>query len=260
MDLQDRVVVVTGASSGIGAETARAFAQAGAKVVLAARSAAQLDALAAELGAERALAVPTDVTDRAQVAELVRRTLERFGRIDVLVNNAGVGLAGPVATVSPEGLQQAFAINVLGPLALMQAVAPHMRKPDGGLIINVSSMVTRLTIPTIGGYRATKYALNALSDNARVELARDHIRVISVYPNVTDTAFFDNTIDAGDRSDLSSGRMRRRQPPAHVAQRIVAGARSEPREVFMSRGDRAAALVGTLLPRLFERLIGGRMR
>src|SRR5690242_9258669 len=182
MDLQNRVVIITGASMGIGAATAHEFARAGAQVALAARSAEPLAELARQIGSERALAIPADVSNRTQVDALVQQTLARFGRIDILVNNAGVGLAGPVATISPSDFERIFAINVLGPLCAMQAVAPHLRKPGGGLIINVSSMVTKLTIPTIGGYRATKMALNAISDNARIELARDNIRVITVYP------------------------------------------------------------------------------
>jgi NAD(P)-dependent dehydrogenase (short-subunit alcohol dehydrogenase family) len=259
MDLHNRVVIVTGASMGIGAATAREFARAGAQVALAARSAEPLAELAQQIGAERALAIPADVTNRAQVDALVQHTLARFGRIDILVNNAGVGLAGPVATISPIDFERIFAINVLGPLYAMQAVAPHLRKPGGGLIINVSSMVTKLTIPTIGGYRATKMALDAISDNARIELARDNIRVITIYPGQTSSNFFRNTINAADRSGRPPG-TRRPDTPEHVARRIVEGARQEPREVFMNPGMRAAAVVGTLLPRLFEWAIGRRMR
>ena len=239
---------------GIGAATAREFVRAGAKVALAARSAAELEALAQELGAANAIAIPTDVTDCNAVDALIQKTLTHYGTIDILVNNAGVGLAGPVATVSADEFQQIFAINVLGPLYAIQAAVPHMRRPGGGLIINVSSMVSKLTIPTIGGYRATKMALNALSDNARIELARDNIRVITVLPGQTATDFFRNTISATDRSGRPPGRGTP-DTPELVARRIVAGARSEPREVFMSRRLRAAALVGTLLPRVFERAV-----
>lgn len=251
MDIQDRVVIITGASMGIGAATARAFVAAGAKVVLAARSVEPLAALEAELGHERALAVPTDITDRAQVEALVRRALERFGAIDILVNNAGVGMSGPVATLRPELFQEIFAINVVGPLYAMQAAIPHLRKPGGGLIINVSSMVSKLPIPTIGGYRATKTALDALSANARIELARDHIRVITVLPGQTDTDFFKNSRGSTRRAGYQP---RRADPPELVAQRIVAGARHEPREVFMNGRLRFATLLTALAPGLMERI------
>lgn len=249
MDLHDRVVIITGASMGIGAATARAFVAAGAKVVLAARSGAALAALAGELGAGRALAVPTDITDRAQVEALVRQALERFGAIDILVNNAGVGMSGPVASLDPAAFQAIFATNVLGPLYAMQAAIPHLRKPGGGLIVNVSSMVSTLPIPTIGGYRATKTALDALSANARIELARDNIRVVTVLPGQTNTAFFTNSLGA-----RGGYQPQRADPPEHVAQRIVWGAQREPRTVYMNGGLRMAAFLAGLLPGALERV------
>jgi NADP-dependent 3-hydroxy acid dehydrogenase YdfG len=254
MDLQNKVVIVTGASMGIGAAAARAFVAAGAKVALAARSEAMLTALVAELGAERALAVPADVTDPAQVQALVKRTAERFGRVDILVNNAGVGMAGAVATLKPGSFQQIFAVNVLGVLYGMQAVVPAMRQGGGGIIINISSMVSKLNIPTLGGYRATKTALNALTDNARMELKADNIRVITVYPNETATGFFDNTLDASPEArQPRSGRAR--QPAEQVAQRIVWGAQHEPREVYMSFGNQVFGLVGLVWPQFFENMM-----
>jgi NADP-dependent 3-hydroxy acid dehydrogenase YdfG len=247
MDLPDKVVIITGASRGIGAATARAFVQAGAKVVLAARSEEPLAALARELGEEKALAVPTDVTVRAQLDALVRRTLERFGRIDILVNNAGVAMAGPVATMDAAELERIFATNVLGPLYGIQAVVPQMRRQGSGLIVNISSMAAKLIIPSIGGYRATKQALTAVSDNARLELAHDSIRVITVYPGQTDT------------HRASSGQGVQAQSAEFVAQKIVEGARKESPEVFMTFGHRAIALLGAVLPYTVERLITGRM-
>ena len=257
MELDNKVVVVTGASMGIGAATAREFARAGCKVVLAARSEKELNALAQELGAERALAVPTDVTIRAQVDALMQKAVERCGRIDILVNNAGVGMAGPIATLNTSHFQRILSSNVLGPVYGIQSAVPHMRQSGGGIIMNVSSMVSKLVIPTIGGYRATKMALNAITDNARFELAQDNIRVIAVYPGETQTKFFDNTLDGGGRAAVT-GRERRMDPPEHVARKIVEGARKEPREVYMSGGNRVFGLIGTLIPTLFERMMRGR--
>ncbi len=257
MDLQDKVVIITGASMGIGAATARAFVQAGAKVALAARSADLLTALAREIGEERALAVPTDVTDRAQVDALIRRTVEKFGRIDILVNNAGVGMAGTIAGLNPANFEKIFATNVLGPLYAMQAVTPYLRQNGGGIILNVSSMVSKLPIPMIGSYRATKVALNALSQNARMELARENICVIVVYPGITQSNFYKNTLDARNVGHTSLEQDPRAQTSEFVAQRIVQGARREPREVFMSGGARAFASVAGLFPVRFEKMMGG---
>jgi len=256
MELRDKVVIITGASMGIGAATARAFAQAGAKVVLAARSGDLLTALAREIGEERALAVPTDVTKRAQVDTLMRRAVEKFGRIDILVNNAGVGMAGAIATLNPANFEKIFATNVLGPVYAMQAAAPYLRQNGGGIILNVSSMVSKLPIPMIGSYRATKSALNMLSENARMELARDNIRVIIVYPNITASNFYKNTLDARNAGQMSFDQHRRAQSSEFVAQKIVEGARREPREVFMSGGNRMFAFIAGLFPARFEKMLG----
>jgi NADP-dependent 3-hydroxy acid dehydrogenase YdfG len=195
MDVQGKVAVITGASMGIGAATARVFAEAGAKLVLAARSADKLAALADELpaGAET-LAVPTDVTDPAQVRALVDAAVERFGRVDIVINNAGQAAAGPVATVNPDHYRQIIELNLFGPLHLIQAVVPTMKEQGGGVIVNISSNVSKMAIPGIGAYASTKYALNGLSLTARNELADDNIRVVLFHPGLTATDFGKNAL------------------------------------------------------------------
>src|SRR4051812_3270095 len=131
MNPSGKSVIITGASSGIGAATARAFAAAGAHLTLAARNAAQLEELARGLPG-RALVAPTDVTDRTAVGALVERTVAVFGGVDIVINNAGVGLAAPVAELSSEDLRQALAVDVFGPLALTQAALPYMRQRGRG--------------------------------------------------------------------------------------------------------------------------------
>ena len=181
--------MVTGASSGIGEATARLAHERGMRVVLAARREELLASLAAELPGS--LAVPTDVTDPTQVANLVRTTVDTFGRIDVLVNNAGQGLHLPIEDVDIDDVRAVLELNVLAPLALMQAVLPIMRSNGGGAIVNISSGTTRRTIPGVGPYAATKSALNTLTDVARAELAGDGIAISLVVPAVVDTSFHD---------------------------------------------------------------------
>ena len=187
MELKGAVVIVTGASSGIGAATARLAAGRGAKVVLAARRSDRIKDLANDL--PDSLAVPTDLRDPAQVVGLVDATLDRFGRVDVLVNNAGQGLHVPIEHVRLDDLLAITQLNFYAPLLAMQAVIPPMRRQGGGAIVNVSSMTSRMVLPGVGGYSATKAALNMLSQVARRELAPDGIVVSIVYPSVTATEF-----------------------------------------------------------------------
>ena len=144
--LENKVVIVTGASSGIGAAIARLFAAEGASLALASRAIDKLESLASALG-PRAVAIETDVTDPAQIQEMTRRCVERFGRIDILVNNAGVGMYGGIAEIPLARLQQLIATNWLGPVHAIQTVVPHMRRQGGGQIINVSSIAGKVVIP-----------------------------------------------------------------------------------------------------------------
>lgn len=187
MDVQGRVALVTGASSGIGLALCRLLTARGASVALAARSAGKLDELADEL--ERSVAVPTDVRDDRAVRRMVEATFARFGRIDILVNNAGRGMHTPVETADLGEYRDLFNLNVVGALNAMQQVIPVMAKQGGGVIINVSSGTTLRVLPGVGPYSSTKHALNNLTLVARTELADRNIRVGLVYPFITATGF-----------------------------------------------------------------------
>jgi NAD(P)-dependent dehydrogenase (short-subunit alcohol dehydrogenase family) len=164
---------------------------------------------------------------------MVEQAHKHFGRIDILVNNAGQAAAGTVAEVSLDNFLRIMELNVFGPLVALQAAVPLMRQGGGGLIINISSMVSKMHIPGLGAYAATKSALNMLSDTARGELEADNIRVITVYPRLTATDF--------GRNSLGDQRMRQHQrtgaptgdSPEYVANRILKAAQEEPPEQFM---------------------------
>jgi short-subunit dehydrogenase len=250
--LKGKVAVVTGASSGIGEAAARKLASRGAAVVLAARAAEKLEALETEISASggRALVVKTDVSDRDSVEVMMGKTVEAFGSLDILVNNAGLGLSGRVAELRLEDLRHVFEINTIGPLNCIQAALPHMS--SGGRIINVSSVVGRRSIPKVGGYCATKFALNALSDSLRVEVADRGITVTSVYPGTTRTAFRDNSRRTKDEE---RGWRPRGVAPEKVAKRIADAAEKGPRDVYVTLPDRLFIAGAMLLPGLTDRVL-----
>jgi short-subunit dehydrogenase len=238
MELKDKVVVVTGASMGIGLATARSLADAGAKVVLAARSTDKLMQLAEELhqAGHDALVVTTDMRNQAEVAQLVETTVQHYGRIDVLINNAGQAVAGTVAELDLEAYRQVIELNVFGPIYAIQASVPQMRANGGGIIINVSSMVSKMQIPGLGGYASTKAALNTLSNTARGELAADNIRVITVYPRMTSTDFGRNSIGNRQVRQQQRGNVRPDvviDSAEYVAEKILEAIQKEPTEQFM---------------------------
>lgn len=189
MDIEKSIIIVTGASSGIGMATATAAIEQGARVALIARREDRLRDLARQLG-PNSLAVPCDVTDPAQIEISIQTVLGAFDRIDVLVNNAGRGFYSGINEIDIAGYRALLELNTVAPLAMMQAVTPQMRRQGQGAIVNVSSGATFGILPGAGAYTSSKAALNMLSDVARVELAESGICVSTIYPFVTDTEFY----------------------------------------------------------------------
>lgn len=183
--IDNKVIIITGASSGLGEATARHLAAAGARVVLAARRAEKLAALQAEIEAAggRALSVETDVSQRSSVEALAQRTLDTFGRIDVLVNNAGIMPLSPLASLNVDEWERMIDVNVKGVLYGIAAVLPTMQAQQGGHIINLSSVAGLRVSAGLGTvYSATKFAVKAISEGLRIELVDDNIRVTTLYP------------------------------------------------------------------------------
>lgn len=220
MDIDAAVVLITGASSGIGEATVRAASRAGARLVLAARREDRITRLAEELG--NAVAVRCDVTDADQLARAVRAATETFGRLDVLVNNAGQGMNARVEDIDVDDFRAVLELNTVAPLVAMQAVVPLMREQGGGSIVNVGSGITFSDLPETGAYSASKAGLSKLSAVARVELADAGITVSTVYPFVTSTEF--STSLRGDKesaANLESSHAPQPQPPELVAETIL---------------------------------------
>src|SRR5450432_349632 len=180
-----KVVLITGCSTGIGRDLVQSLSQAGYSVVATARKVETLADVSA------ALKLPLDVTQADSVCKAVEKTVQRFGRIDILINNAGYGVQGAVEEVSVEQLHRMFDVNVYGAMRLIHAVAPLMRQQRAGRILNISSITGKLALPMNGTYAATKFALEALSDALRLELSPFGIQVVVIEPGPVKTHFAD---------------------------------------------------------------------
>lgn len=248
------MAIVTGASRGIGEHVARQLHAGGATVVLAARATDRLQRVAAELGAERTLVVPTDVADRGQVVALVERTVERFGRVEILVNNAGVGLSGLISDLDLDDLERVFAVNVFGAVACIQAVIPHMRRQRWGHIVNVSSVLGKVAVPQTAGYAASKFALQALSDGLRVEEVPHGILVTVVCPGSTQTDFRANELRSGstlleERPQINLMRAER------AAELCIRAIQRKRREVILTPFAKLLTHVGRAAPWALDRAL-----
>ncbi|MFC5831489.1 SDR family NAD(P)-dependent oxidoreductase [Nonomuraea insulae] len=193
--LTGTTALVTGASSGIGAATARLLAEHGASVALVARRQGRLEALAAEIGKAdgTALVVEADITDRIQAEAAVQQTVERFGRLDILVNNAGLMLLGPVVGADAEEWERMIAVNVQGLLYTTRAALPHLLKAaEQGPrrvadIVNISSIAGRVAWSGYGVYNLTKFGVNGFTESLRQEVTQRHVRVGVLEPGGVDT-------------------------------------------------------------------------
>jgi len=240
----EQVAIVTGASSGIGAATAEALARAGFRVVVAARRAELLKALGERIAAAGGSALPvvTDLVDEDATSRLVARTLETFGRIDVLVNNAGFSLGAAIEQLSRGELRATFEVNLLAALQLAGEVTPSMRAQGGGRIVNMGSLASRIPAPLAVPYAATKAGLEAATDGLRLELAPWGIEVILIVPGFVNTPTFENARAWAtplrndpsnpyrqlmlDLDDFATSRLETALEPVDVARVVVAAATS----------------------------------
>lgn len=253
--LAEQVVIVTGASSGIGRETALHFAREGARLVLAARRQQRLQGLENEIRAlgTEVLSLPTDVAQQDQVEAMVEGALQRFGRVDILVNNAGVGLVALVEETTAEDMEMILRVNFLGAFYGIRAVLPVMRRQGSGHIINISSFVGKRGLPLSGAYCASKFALIGLSESLRVELKGSGIKASVICPVGTATEFFATAKDPGGRKPSPKPPV---QTPSHVARAIVRCARSPRPEVILYPPARLLVVLNALSPTLADWVIG----
>lgn len=246
VQIEGSVVIVTGASAGIGKATAERLAIAGANVVATARRQERLEQLVASLASRpgRLLAVPGDIREEGFAAELIGQTVAEFDRVDVLINNAGLGHRNPIATMSPADMHTIIDTNLMGLLYLTQAAVTHMNTQGGGQIINVSSIASQRPLPESALYCASKAAVNFVSRSLRMELKGDNIVVTLVYPGRTLTEFGEARL--GRKGVNPSGLAR--VSADRAAEAIVKAIRTGRREVYVNWYDWLFAHLNRLFP------------
>jgi NADP-dependent 3-hydroxy acid dehydrogenase YdfG len=253
LDLRGAVVAVTGASAGIGRECVLAFAREGARLAAAARRLDRLEALATEVGALGApiLVQKTDVGDPDEVKRFIAVTIERFGRLDVLVNNAGYGVRGTVEETPAAAYERLMRVNYLGTVYGCQAALPIMRRQGAGVIINVSSIVGHRALPAGGAYAATKAAQISLTEALRSELRGTGVHACTVHPIGTETEFRAVAAQESGKSDEAGG-VGPQQSARKVAEAIVRCAQRPRPEVYPYPPSRAIVWLAALAPGLCD--------
>jgi short-subunit dehydrogenase len=251
MDLAGKIVVVTGASMGIGEAIAKIFADHGASVVMLSRDAGRVEAARARTGhGERTLAMACDVRHREDVDRVIGLTLHHFGRIDIWVNNAGHGMLDSVAQMEMAACREMFDTNFFGAVGAMQAVIPVMRQQGGGAIINISSVAGHIPVPFHAAYSATKFALNAIGKAAGVELKKEGIHILTVCPGRVRTPFSENAVHGKEVKRVGSGRGISAE---RVARATLRGYLKRKREVVVPWTMHVPVKIYQIFPGLVER-------
>src|SRR5579864_26937 len=250
-----RVVAITGASAGIGRATALRLARDGAALAICARRAERLEAVATAIGEAggQALPVVADVTRPEDVTGLVAQAVERFGHLDVMICNAGFGIAGTVDDITPQQMQTLLDVNYLGTFHAARAAMPVFRRQGFGHLIVISSIVGKRGVPYMGAYSATKFAQVGLAECLRAEVAGSPIHVSVVYPVSTDTEFFDvMSRETGTTVTRARGP---RQDVAVVADAIARAMEHPVAEVFPYVRSRALVWLNAFAPGLTDRVV-----
>jgi NAD(P)-dependent dehydrogenase (short-subunit alcohol dehydrogenase family) len=253
MNLHNKVVIVTGAGTGLGRSIAIGLCFEGAKVVLAARRQDKLCAVVAQCGDDRVLALPTDVTCYTDLRRLIDATLQAFGHIDVVVNNAGVAYGGIQGDLEPEEIERVIRVNLIGPMLLVDLALPHMRERPESMVVNIISLSGLVPIPSLSAYCASKFGLSGYTHALRQDLAGTATRVLGVYPGAIDTEM--NT--AAMRQKIrEEGFELKTVSPDYAAARVISAMKQDRETVIPST---PAARMLPFLDRCLPRLLRARM-
>lgn len=247
MNIDGKVVLITGASEGIGAACASVFRTRGARLSLTARCEEKLRAA----GGPDALVTAGDLTNSETREAAVARTVQHFGSIDILINNAGMGLYAPAWETSLEDARSLFELNFFAPLAMVQLAAPYMRRQKSGTIINVSSVAGRVTLPWFTLYSASKYAMCSLTDGLRMELRKDGIQTITVCPGYVKTEFQKHARGGGPPPKIAKSK-KFAITPEECAEAIARGVERGARTVMAPRSGWLFVLAERLFPSLVD--------
>ena len=248
MRIAGKVVLITGASDGIGAACARTFSARGAKLALTARSEQKL----AVVVGKAALVISGDLKDPEHRRNVVGRTIEHYGAIDILINNAGVGLYAPSWRAPMAEVRDMFEINFFAPLDLIRQAVPHMRARGGGMIVNVGSIGGKVTLPWLTLYSASKYALGSLTDGLRMELKGSGIHTMTVCPGYVSTGFQDHVLAGSTPEAVRRTKRFFAITPERCAEDIARGVERNARTVLSPRAGWLFVLAERLMPGIVD--------
>lgn len=252
--LNDKRVIITGASSGIGRALAIQMAAEGCKLVINARREDRLQELAAEIGAAdgACVIVVGDVTEKAVRARMIAAAQENFGGLDILINNAGIGAMGRFDEASEERLRQIFEVNFFAVAEFIRESLPVLKAGHEPVIVNLSSVLGHRAVPLKSEYCATKFAIHGLSDAIRAELTGDGIDLLLVSPSTTDSEFFDAAIDDPTKRDWKKGGA---MSPEVVASRTIRAIKKRRHEIILTFGGRILVWLDRMIPGIANRII-----
>jgi short-subunit dehydrogenase/MoaA/NifB/PqqE/SkfB family radical SAM enzyme len=246
-------VLITGASGGLGSALTKLLADRGARLVVTSRSEKALNELISNLPLkEDAVSISADLSEPGEAARLVQDAISAFGRIDVLINNAGVGYFALMEEATEENIRRLFEVNTFSPLALIKALLPEMQKKGSGRLVNIVSCAGRVPIPTVGVYGGSKSALAIMANTMRLELAPQGIDIINIYPGTVATAFEEHAFREEERPGLCPKDICG-QPRFRIAQEILEAAAGPPGEVWLERAGKWYSTAALIWPDYVDR-------